>query len=141
MRVKFTVPGVPQGKLRPRFRRQGEYVRAYTDENTVSYENLVKLEYQQQCPRQRFEDETALEMRIMAYFAIPGSISKKKQAAMEAGEIRPTIKADIDNICKIICDGTQGVAFKDDKTVVFCQIEKYYSRNPRVEVEISDEIA
>ena len=88
-----------------------------------------------------FPANVPLEMRIKAYYPIPVSISKKKQAAMEAGEIRPTIKPDSDNVMKVFADALQGIAFKDDKNIVLCQIEKHYSRVPRVEVEISDEIA
>ena len=142
MRVNFIVPGAPQGKARAKVvRLPNGRSHSFTPERTTFYENLVKLEYQRQCPGRRFDDEVALEMRIKAYYPIPGSISKKKQAAMEAGEIRPTVKPDSDNVMKIIADSLQGVAFKDDKTVVFCQIEKYYSRVPHVKVEISDEIA
>ena len=51
---------------------------------------------------------------------------KKKQAAVYAGEIKPTVKPDIDNIVKIVLDGLNGVAFTDDKQVIEIQAQKCY---------------
>ena len=68
MKVKFTILGEPAGKGRPRFTREG---RTYTPEKTVSYENLVKLEYEQQCANHRFPDDAQLDVRIIAFYHIP----------------------------------------------------------------------
>ena len=45
--MKFTIPGAPQGKARPKVVRRGAFSKAYTPEKTVNYEALVKLSYQQ----------------------------------------------------------------------------------------------
>lgn len=136
MIAKFVIPGEPQGKGRPRFARAGNYVRAYTPEKTVSYENLVKLEYQAQCKGIRFNDNAPLDVRIMAYYGIPKSASKKKQDAMRNHEIRPIKKVDVDNLIKIILDSLNAVAYRDDVQVVDCQIRKFYSDTPRTAVII-----
>ena len=80
MKVKFTVLGEPQGKGRPRFTKVGQYVKTYTPDKTVSYENLVKLEYRRQCKDYMFEKGRPVDIRILAYYPIPKSVSKKKQA-------------------------------------------------------------
>lgn len=36
--IKFSVPGQPFGKQRPKFSRAGQYVKTYTPDETVSYE-------------------------------------------------------------------------------------------------------
>ena len=100
MKVKFTVLGEPAGKGRPRFRSVGPYVKTYTPEKTVSYENLVKLEYRRQCNDFKFEDGVPLDLRITAYYSIPKSTSKKKRALMEQFKIRPMKKPDNDNIVR-----------------------------------------
>ena len=41
--IRFTIPGQPFGKQRPKFSRAGAYVKTYTPKETTSYENLVKL--------------------------------------------------------------------------------------------------
>lgn len=134
MQIKFTVLGEPKPKARVKFNsRTGT---TYTPKDTVIYENLVKTEYLRQCPGQRFPDKEPLEMRIKAYYAIPASASKKKQAAMEAGEIRPVKTPDADNIIKAVADSLNQVAYHDDAEIVSVSLAKYYGRQPRVEVEI-----
>ena len=55
------------------------------------------------------------------------------------GHIRSTKKPDCDNIAKIILDALNGLAYKDDKDIVSCLIEKWYGDEPRVEVYIGNE--
>ena len=134
--IKFVIPGEPIGKGRPRFNRATG--RTYTPDKTAKYENLVKVEYQMQCEGVKFEDDAMLDMRILAYYSIPQSASKKKKAMMEAGLIRPTKTPDVDNICKILCDALNKIAYRDDAQVVDCQVRKFYSSEPRVVVLIQN---
>lgn len=133
-KAKFTVYGEPKGKGRPRFNTKTGH--AITPKDTVSYENLVKLEWQTAYGTESFPKEAMLDMRIKAYYRIPKSASKKKRAAMLAGEIRPTKKPDMDNVVKIIADSLNNLAYYDDTQIVDCQCRKFYSENPRVEVTI-----
>ena len=107
-KAKFTVYGEPKGKGRPRFNTKTGH--AITPKDTVSYENLVKLEWQTAYGTESFPKEAMLDMRIKAYYRIPKSASKKKRAAMLAGEIRPTKKPDMDNVVKIIADSLNNLA-------------------------------
>jgi len=138
MTVKFTIPGEPTGKGRPRFFNRGGKVMAHTPDETVVYENLIRLEYQRQCGKKRFEDNAMLDLQIIAYYAIPESASKKKKAAMENGEIRPTKKPDADNVLKVVADSLNQLAYRDDAQVVDTQFRKFYSRQPRLEVTIQN---
>lgn len=138
MKAKFTILGEPAGKGRPRFSNAGGFVKTYTPEKTVSYENLVKLEYEQQCRNYRFPDDAQLDVRIVAYYEIPKSTSKKKAKLMEEGKIRPTKKPDFDNIGKIICDSLNQRAYRDDAQIVDAQVRKFYSDRPRVVVTIRE---
>lgn len=138
MKVKFTVLGEPSGKGRPRFSRSGPYVKTYTPEKTVNYETLVQLEYERQCKNHRFPDKTPLDLRISAYYSIPKSVSKKKKLLMLCHAIRPMKKPDNDNVVKIIQDALNLVAFHDDVQIVDCQLRKFYSERPRVEVIIQN---
>lgn len=135
--MKFTIPGEPVGKARPRVVRNGNFSRAYTPEKTVNYENLVKLEYQRQCG-DAYIAEGGIHMTIIARFAIPNSASKRKAQAMLDGAIRPTKKPDCDNIVKIICDALNGIAYKDDAQIVSVSIEKRYSVMPHIEVALQE---
>lgn len=134
MRINFTVMGEPKGKGRPRFCRNTGH--AITPKDTVNYETLVKMEYTQACGEQIFPDDAMLDMRIKAYYSIPKSASKKRHAAMLSGDIRPTKKPDMDNVIKIIADSLNKIAYRDDTQIVDCQVRKFYSEKPRVEVMI-----
>ena len=138
MKVKFTVLGEPAGKGRPRFSRQGQFVRAYTPEKTVAYEDLVKLEYHRQCKGFHFGDDQPLDMRITAYYSVPKSVSKRKRQAMLEHRIRPMKKPDNDNIVKMVQDALNAVAYRDDVQVVDSQLRKFYSDDPRVVVTIQE---
>ncbi|MEN6487848.1 MAG: RusA family crossover junction endodeoxyribonuclease [Smithella sp.] len=138
MKIKFTVLGEPQGKGRPIFggkTKAGTPI-TRTPDKTVFYENLIITEYRRQVGSAKFEDNTNLDMRITAYYTIPASASKKKQKQMENGEIRPTKKPDMDNIVKVVADSLNSIAYRDDAQIVDCQIRKFYSRQPRIEVTI-----
>lgn len=134
MQVKFTVLGEPHGKGRPRFVPQTG--RAITPKDTVNYETLVRTEYAIQCKGLRFPDDAMLDVRILAYYGIPKSASKKKRAEMLEHRIRPTKKPDFDNIGKIVCDSLNQVAYHDDASIVDAQVRKFYSEKPRIEVTI-----
>ena len=134
MRACFMVPGEPVGKGRPKVTRSGH---AYTPEKTVVYENLVKLEYQRQCPGMHFGDRP-VRMKIVLYYGVAKSDSKKKRAAKLEGVIRPTKKPDIDNVFKCFGDALNNLAYKDDTQIIEAELEKWYSEVPRVEVAIED---
>ena len=70
--------------------------------------------------------------------AIPSSWSKKKQAAAEAGEVRPTGRPDLDNIVKLYADAFNGVVWRDDSQVVRVVSEKRYSDRPGVLVTVME---
>lgn len=135
----FTIPGEPKGKGRPKFSTKGGYARAITPEATANYENLVKVSFLQACGKaEPYAKDVPLVAKISAFFSIPQSASKKKQAAMEAGEISPTKKPDTDNIAKIVLDALNGLAYYDDAQIVVLSLQKTYSRIPRVEIQISE---
>ena len=137
--MKFTIYGKPKAKGRPRFTTYGGYARSYTPQDTIEYENLIKLSYLQASENQEsIEYEKPIIMKINAYYAIPKQTSKKKMAEMISGRIRPCIKVDCDNLAKIIADSLNGVAYKDDTQIVDMYIHKWYDEQPRVEVEITN---
>lgn len=129
--IKLVIPGEPMGKGRPRL---GKYS-THTPVKTVNYENLVKeifiINKLKSIP-----ERPQLKAVITSYYSIPESASKKKKELMRHGDIRPTKKPDCDNVAKIILDSLNKVAYADDSQVVELTINKWYSEEPRVEVEI-----
>lgn len=138
MEAKFVIHGEPQGKGRPRFSTVAGHVKTRTPDQTVVYENQIKTEFISQCGQMKFPDDAMLDVRVLAYFAIPKSASKKKRAAMLAHKIRPTKKPDFDNIAKVVCDSLNGIAYRDDAQIVDAMARKFYSETPRVVVTIRE---
>ena len=124
--MTFTVIGKPQGKARARtFYHEGaKRVVSMTPEQTVNYENLIKLS----APQGIYYENEPLSIIICAYFEIPKSTSKAKRAAMENFAILPTVKPDADNILKVVCDALNGVLYHDDKQIVSAIVQKYYTK-------------
>lgn len=132
--MKFVIEGKPYGKGRPRFSRFNGFVKTYTPQETLDYEQQVRMAYQ--FADGEYHAESPLKMIVEAYFEPPKSTSKKKRAMMLEDMISPTKKPDCDNIVKAILDGLNGVAFHDDVQVVEMIVRKKYSERPRTEVEI-----
>ncbi|KXG78267.1 RusA family crossover junction endodeoxyribonuclease [Thermotalea metallivorans] len=129
--IRLTIPGEPVAKGRPRVLKTGT---TYTPKKTKNYETLVKEIYVLQHNEPPMEGELFLELK--AYFSIPKSAPKKKQAAMIREEIRPTKKPDIDNLVKTVTDALNTLAYRDDSQIVEARVGKYYSEQPRVEIII-----
>ena len=139
--MKFTIPGEPTGKARPRVTRWG----THNTEKTILYENLVKMCYQEQC-RDNWKDETQawgvkytekpLIAFVEVYYSIPKSTPKKNILPMLKGEIRPCKKPDVDNIIKVVFDALNGIAYKDDTQIFEVHAVKRYGETARVEVEL-----
>lgn len=134
--IRFTVPGNPFGKQRPKFARHGKFVQTYTPEETLLHEKIIAQVYEDVANGKKFEKKVPLDIQITAYYPIPKSTSKKKRKEMLEHRIRPVVKPDLDNIAKLIYDALNGVAWHDDNAIVDTQIHKFYSENPRVEIFI-----
>ena len=136
--IRFTIPGPPQGKGRPRFTRNGNH--AYTPQKTAIYERSVAQAYKLSSAH-REPLTCPVELRIDAYMPIPESWPKSKKAAALAEVILPTVKPDADNIGKSIADALNGVAYLDDKQITSLVVKKRYGAWPHVDVQIWSEDA
>ena len=136
--MRIVVQGEPVGKGRPKFSTRGGYARAYTPKKTEDYETEIRVAYYTQGNGEFYQKGECLDVRIKAYFQIPKSAKKADRELMRQGKIRPSKKPDVDNVMKICCDALNGVAFYDDSQVVTGGITKWYSDNPRVEIEIEE---
>ena len=151
MRVNFTIEGPPIGKARPRVTRTV----TYTPAKTARYEDLVRYTAINSF-KGVFDKDEPLDVKIIAYFEIPKSLSKKRKALCLNNQELPTKKPDADNIAKIIMDGMnpkmkrdkrlhkmvevmRGV-YHDDKQVTTLLVKKRYAERARVDVRIKRDI-
>lgn len=133
--IAFTVPGQPQGKGRPRVGKVQGQARMFAPEKTVAYEGLVALAARQAAAGRPLI-EHAVAMNLFLDCQVPASWSKAKRARAIAGQELPTTKPDADNVVKAICDGLNGVLWRDDVQVVDLRVRKRYSDTPGVRVEV-----
>lgn len=112
--MRFTVPGRPVPKERPRRGRNGRF---YTPARTRSYEEKV-----------------GWAARSAGVRILPGPVSLT--ARFYLSRCPP---GDLDNYLKAVADGLKGIAYRDDRQVVKMAAE--VSRCPvgeeRVEVEVN----
>ena len=132
----FTIPGEPRGKGRPRFSSASRST--HTDSETAAYERKVAAYYRKAHGAHQAPEGNFVDVDIVAYLGIPASATKKAKAEMAAHKILPSRKPDADNIIKIILDALNGVAYKDDAWVHRACCVKFYSIEPRVEVQIRE---
>ena len=134
--INFTVPGLVQGKQRPR--RAGNIKGTYTPAKTVNYETYIKELFAVKYP-DFVPIDGAVQMALLAYYPIPKSKSKYVKQEMASGARAPTVRPDIDNIIKIVMDALQGLAFMNDTQVVSVRGIKRYGDQPRLEISVSSE--
>ena len=117
----FVIYGKPQGKARPRFSNG----HAYTPKQTTDYENQIKNAFIA-AGGEKIENGGVI-IDIDVYY---------KRATANKKKTSPTKKPDIDNICKIVLDGLNGVAYADDKQVISLTANKYFAIKGGEKVEV-----
>lgn len=134
--VTFHIPGEPQGKGRARsFVTKRGFIGHYTPDKTRSYEGIVaSLAMDAMGDRPPFDGPVQID--LSAFFGVPQSWSRKKQAAALAGMTKPGKKPDLDNIAKAITDGMNGVVMRDDSLIVAARLSKRYGPQPMVVVTV-----
>lgn len=140
MSLKIIVQGDPRGKGRHRSRIvqpkfKPAFIHNYADPETEKYEAVI-ARYGQLTRGGRGLLLGALHIQVTAYMPIPMSWSEKKKQQARDGHIRPIVKPDWDNFGKVASDALNGVIWKDDAQIVDGRVSKFYSEEPRLEIEI-----
>jgi len=119
---KFTIPGKPFGKQRPKFTTRGKFAKAYTPKETIAAEAVVARE-----ARKHFKEPLSgpVEIWVVAKFVPPKSWPKYRKA--ECLGTYHTQKPDWDNIGKLISDALNGIAYQDDAQVCFAVVQKVWA--------------
>ena len=130
----IVVEGKIKGKQRPRFNTKTG--RAFTPNDTVSYENWIRYCYREQCGEML---EGSIKAEIHVYYKIPKSYTKKRVELIRQGKERPCKTPDADNIAKIVLDSLNKIAFGDDAQVVeLVVIKKWTEDQERIEFTLEE---
>lgn len=129
--LRFTIPGAPVGKGRPRFTRGG---RAYTPAATQSAETLIGHLARQAAEGVILDPPIALDVR--AYVTPPTKWHKADRVAAIATANHAAGRPDLDNIVKLIADALNGVVWRDDADVARITAARVYAAVARTDVSI-----
>ena len=126
--ITLTVLGKPIAKARARVTKSGF---SYTPESTVSYENLIKLAWQDS------QQSKLPDVELTASLTFEFQVPKAKLSKFNKGIYIPhTSKPDLDNLAKSVLDALNGLAYTDDSQISFLQVSKIYGNEPKVTIRI-----
>nr|DAL55743.1 MAG TPA_asm: Endodeoxyribonuclease RusA [Caudoviricetes sp.] len=131
--MEFFVNGEPQGKARPRFSRRNGAV--YTPTKTKNYEREIEAKFLA-AGGKIIPADCYVCVRVDAFYSVPKSYSKRRRKECLDNICRPAKKPDIDNILKAVLDGLNGVAYEDDRQVVYIECRKRYTEYPEGYIRI-----
>ncbi|WOT14447.1 RusA family crossover junction endodeoxyribonuclease [Streptococcus anginosus] len=135
--MKLVLNIEPKPQSRPRFARRGNFTTTYEGKGMKAWRNQCRLLIANLYMGQPIL-EGALRARVRFYIKPPQNISKvKKNQQALLDEIIPVgKKPDVDNYEKALYDSMSGLVFQDDGQIALHDVGKFYSLNPRIEVEM-----
>ena len=148
--MKFTIPIIPVGQMRPRACIRGKHAGVYkAKEQDQAEQTMAAFLFQH---RPEYPMEGPLLLYLDCHMPTPKNVHRDKRRHPHTGEvipmkewltlaakgwIRPTGKPDADNLAKHIKDVLGQVGFwGDDKQVCELVVRKWYSARPRWEVRL-----
>lgn len=132
------VPGKPVAKGRPQARRRHGKVILLTPEATEKGEAWVRQCWLDQVGQVLLTGPLAV---TIAYDTLAPKSLGKFQALIDADQLRPLTKPDLDNVGKLVLDSLNGIAWFDDAQVVRLTIDKCYApgqAGPGLWVEVQE---
>lgn len=143
MQRSFVYYGQIRGQGRPRTRvmktGKGYAAIVYKDEKDREYEYMIACAYQ--VKHQSVEPISgAFGIQIKAIVEPPKSATQKRRSQMLLGYVKPTVKPDLDNVCKAVLDSLNGVAFTDDRNCTNITATKTYGEEERLEITLTYEV-
>ena len=123
--LDLTYRGPIRGKDRPRSSLKDGRLRIHSDPKMRDAERglawAMRASFADQEPLD-FDLQLLIELR----FPAPKSWPKWKRAEALAGQIRPRVKPDCDNVLKLIMDAGNAVVWRDDSLISSLQLERCY---------------
>lgn len=133
MKLIFEIEPVEQA--RPRAIRMGRGIRLYDPKKVSVYKKQLAMMCKFQYKQAPLTGPLKVELNFFRH--VQSSLSKKERALRLSGSHRPVVKPDTDNYIKSTLDGLNGLLWEDDNQIVDLIAHKYYSDNPRVEIEVT----
>lgn len=136
--IWIVIPGqiTPWRRAQRRQMKTGIHV-TFTHPDVEAYHAVVRMAAAKAMDGRPPFDE-ALELSILAVFAVPGSWSGKKTKLALEGMVHKTGRPDTENCIKGAQDAMQSIVYKDDAQIVcYRDCMKVYGARPRMEILIT----
>ncbi len=127
--LKISLPGEPIRRISPTFSKYGTYDSQKPLLHAAKFQVLDQIRKYTNLP---FSKTVPIEIEIHYFFDIP----KGKGNLFQWGLLDHIDTPDMDNLCKFMLDVLKKTVFEDDRQVNSMHAFKYYSENPRTEIEI-----
>ena len=133
--LTFTIPGPPQPQQRPRFVRQGGFVRTYDPPKSKAAKKVVSDVATMSAFDAGLTEPMAGPIVVSIVFSMP--IPKSSKAV---GGDRHTKKPDLDNLIKLVLDGISDscAVWRDDNQVSEISAHKMYCERAMTWVQITE---
>jgi len=149
--INLHLPIEPKALPRVRHANRGKFVSSYYKKETYAIfdkyqESIIHaVSHLNTCTRTYISDMVSnapkrlgIALYVVFYMPIPKSYSKKRKIELDG---KPHIvKSDLDNLIKMILDRAEGILFDNDKRIYLIRAEKYYSDEPRIELQLTYEV-
>lgn len=134
---RITLPCIPRGQERVRYTARNGKAIVYKSERQKATEKELHELLSFFRPKKSLVG--AFRLEIYAFLPIPKGKPKCWRQGAEDRKFRPKGKPDLDNMVKLIMDAmTRAEFWEDDAQILEIQAGKYYSENPRWEIEITN---
>jgi Holliday junction resolvase RusA-like endonuclease len=118
----ITIPGEPISQGRPRFARQGNFVKAYDPKKSRQGKEAVRFFVAEKMESEHWLLlEGPLHMRVQFGIKLPTSQERKRTPVPRKWR---TKKPDLDNLVKLVKDACSGIVYLDDNQIVKLSAEK-----------------
>lgn len=140
-RISFEVPGVPMAWKRARATVRFGHASMFEDKLQTSYKADVRSYLRKQCGKvEAYAGAVSLSLAFVfpllkSDFKKDGTPSKSGRRKL-SGEEAMAKKPDLDNLCKMVMDALNGVAWLDDSQVCLLSAEKRYGSEPKTVIEL-----
>ena len=133
--ITITVPGEPIARPRQRVGTMNGHARTFTDTKhpVHAYKAAIRLAWQ---ATGAATIDGPVTMNIEAVFSRPKSKLWKSKPMPSYPHIS---KPDFDNVAKAVCDGLNGLSFRDDSQVFICTVTKRVAagdEQPKTVIEV-----
>ncbi len=125
--ITLSIPGLPIPQRATKFRRRRGWFQPFPDPRTEAWKEVVAR--YSLAARPAFAARVPLE--LTAVFSLPG---RGRKDALRPHVLRP----DLDNLAKALPDAQKRILFADDAQIIRLVLEKRFSIEPGVEVEIRE---